>query len=251
MLPRAAQHRGAQGSKTAPSRNGAASKPVQCARCIEQVPTALYLRLQVFLAFAGRLELFLGDALLLRIEVRPLDLARQLLGVTVTDALTETALDVVVDDLREAAELLLDSLGLPDEHLEHSVFDPLRKHEVVAVHFRGRLELAVDATVALLDAARIPGQVEMEEIRTMRLEVQALAGRVGRKQDAQRILRGIGVEPTLDLLAARAAGEAVDHLDPLVGTVGTLDRLFEDRLQVSLRAFAILRKDQIRDDCST
>jgi hypothetical protein len=37
-------------------------------------------------------------------------------------------------------------------------------------------------------------------------------------------------ESSLDLLAARAAGEAVNHLDPFVGTVGTLDRLFEDGL---------------------
>jgi hypothetical protein len=36
--------------------------------------------------FAGRLKLFLRDALFLRIDVRPLDLARQLLGLTMTDA---------------------------------------------------------------------------------------------------------------------------------------------------------------------
>ena len=146
------------------------------------------------------------------------------------DALGQTALDVVIDDLREAAKLLLDSFRLPDQHLEHPIFDPLREHKIVAVHFRRRLELAVDAAVALLDTARIPGQVEMEEIRTMRLEVQALAGRVGRKQDAQWVLRGVSIEPTLDLFAPCAAGETVDHLDPLVGTIGTLDRLFEDRL---------------------
>ena len=44
--------------------------------------------------------------LLLRVEVGLLDLACQLLGVAVADALPEPALDVVVDDLREAAELL-------------------------------------------------------------------------------------------------------------------------------------------------
>ena len=102
---------------------------------LEQALAALDLRLQVFLAFARRLELFLGDALLLRVEVRLLDLARQLLGVAVADALAEAALDVVVDDLREAAELLLDRLRLPDQHLEHPVLDPLRQHEVVAAHF--------------------------------------------------------------------------------------------------------------------
>ena len=156
----------------------------------------------------------------------------------------ETALDVVVDDLREAAELLLDGLGLPDQHLEHAVLDPLREHEVVAAHLGGRLELAVDAAVALLDAARVPGQVEVEEVGAVRLEVQALAGGVGGEQDAQRVLRGVGVEPALDLLAPRAAREAVDHLDALVGAVGALDRLLEDRLQVALRALAVLGEDQ-------
>ena len=173
-----------------------------------------------------------------------LDLARQPLGVAVADALPEAALDVVVDHLREAAELLLDRLGLPDEHLEHAVLDALGQHEVVAADLGGRLELAVDAAVALLDAAGVPRQVEVEEIRAVRLEVQALAGGVGGEQDAQRVLRGVGVEPALDLLAPGAAREAVDHLDALVGAIGALDRLLEDRLQVALRALAVLGEDQ-------
>src|SRR5258708_37837673 len=89
----------------------------------------------------------------------------------------------------------------------------------------------------------------------MRLEVQALTGCVGREPNAQRVLPKVGVEPTLDLLAVRAAGKAVDHLDALVGAVGSLDRVFEDRLQVALRALAILREDQNaavipRGDCA-
>ena len=141
----------------------------------------------------------------------------------------EPALDVVVDHLREAAELLLDGLGLPDEHLEHAVLDALRQHEVVAADLGGRLELAVDAAVALLDAARVPGQVEVEEVGAVRLEVQALAGGVGGEQDAQRVLGRVGVEAALDLLAPAPAGEAVDDLDALVGAVGALDGLLEDR----------------------
>src|ERR1043166_912512 len=34
------------------------------------------------------------------------------------------------------------------------------------------------------------------------------------------------------------------NLDTLLGAVGTFDRLFEDRLQVALRALTILREDQ-------
>ena len=133
-------------------------EPHPVARRFEQGLAALDLRLQIVLAFAGGLELLLGDALLLRVEVRLLDLAREPLGVAVADALPEAALDVVVDHLREAAELLLDGLRLPDEHLEHAVFDPLRQREVVAADFGGRLELAVDAAVALLDAPGFQGR---------------------------------------------------------------------------------------------
>jgi hypothetical protein len=108
------------------------------------------------------------------------------------------------------------------------------------------LELAIDAAVTLFDAARVPGQVEMEEIRAVRLEVQALAGRVRGEQDTQRVLRGVGVEPALDLLASGAAREAVDHLDTLVGAVAALNRLrlLEDRFQIALRALAVFGKDQ-------
>ena len=42
----------------------------------------------------------------------------------------------------------------------------------------------------------------------------------------------------------RAAREAVDHLDALVGAVGALDGLLEDLLQVALRALAVLGEDQ-------
>ena len=226
------------------SRNGAGSKPDPVARRLEQGPAALDLRLQIVLALARGLELLLGDALRLRVEVglpRSRARAARRRG---GGCPAEPALDVVVDDLREAAELLLDRLGLPDEHLEDAVLDALRQDEVVAADLVGRLELAVDAAVALLDAAGVPGQVEVEQVGAVGLEVQALAGGVGGEQDAQRILRRVGVEPALDLLAPRAAREAVDHLDALVGAVGALDRLLEDRLQVALRALAVLGEDQ-------
>jgi hypothetical protein len=162
----------------------------------------------------------------------------------VADALAEPALDVVINHLRKAAELPLNCFCLFDEHLEHPVLNALRQDKVVAAYFRGRLELAVDAAVTLLDAAGVPGQVEMEQVRAMRLEVQTLAGRVGGEQDAQRILRRVGVEPALDFLSPSAAREAVDDLDALLGTFAALDRLLENRLQVALRALAILCEDE-------
>ena len=103
--------------------------------------------------------------------------------------LAQPALDLVVDDLRQAAELPPDRLGLAHQHLEHAILDALGQHEVVAAHLGRRLQLAVDAAVALLDAPRVPRQVEVEQIRAVRLEVQALARGVGRDQDPQRVLR--------------------------------------------------------------
>ena len=89
---------------------------------------------------------------------------------------------------RLPSSLLIVSV-LRDQHLEHAVLGALRQHEVVAAHLGGGLELAVDAAVALLDAAGVPGQVEVEEVGAVGLEVQALAGGVGGDQDAQRVLR--------------------------------------------------------------
>jgi hypothetical protein len=83
----------------------------------------------------------------------------------VPDALAEPALDVVVDHFGEASEFLLDGLCLPDEHLEQRGPQRAGQNEVVTADLVGRLELAVDAAIALLDAARVPGQVKMEEIR--------------------------------------------------------------------------------------
>jgi len=78
----------------------------------------------------------------------------------------------------------------------------------------------------------------------VRLEVQALARGVRGDEDPQRVLLGIRVEPTLDLLALGPGREAVDDLDALLGEVSPLDRLFEHLLEVALRALAVLREDE-------
>ena len=216
-------------------------------RAFEQSATSFDLRLQVFLAFAGRFELLGRDALLLPglpVEIRRLDLPREALRVPVADAAAKTPLDVVVDHLGEAAELALDGLGLPHQHFEHAVLFALREHEVVANDLWRGLELAVDAPVALLDPPRVPGQVEVEEVGAVGLEVQPFAGGVGGEQDAQGVARGIGVEAALDLLALRPDGLAVDGLDALLREVGAGDGLLEHLAQVALRADDVLREDE-------
>src|SRR5262249_6756160 len=118
--------------------------------------------LQLLLPVASRLKLFVSDALCLRIKVSPLEFQRHLLGVTVSNALAQTAFDVVVDDLGETSELCLDRLGLLNEHLEHVVLQPLGEDEIVTAYIRSGLELAVDPAISLLDAPRVPGEIEVE-----------------------------------------------------------------------------------------
>jgi hypothetical protein len=77
-------------------------------------------------------------------------------------------------------------------------------------------------------------------------EVQPLAGGIGREEDTEGILRGIGVEAALDLLAPGARGQAIDHLDPLLGAVCLLDGRLEHGLQVALCSLAVLREDRAR-----
>ena len=156
-------------------------------RPFQQPAASLDLRLEVLLPLACGFELLGRDALLLPVEVRRCDLPCEALRVPVTDAPAKAPLDVVVDHLGKAAELALDGLGLLHQDFENAVLLALREHEVVTTHLRRRLKLAVDAPVALLDAAGIPGQVEVEEIGAVGLEVQPFAGGVGGEQNPQRV----------------------------------------------------------------
>src|SRR5262245_32125357 len=84
----------------------------------------------------------------------------------------------------------------------------------------------------------------MEEVSTIGLEVQSLPCRIRGKQNAQRVLRRIGIETALDFLSARAARETVDHLNSAVGAVTTLNHLLQDLLEISLRTLPVLGKDE-------
>ena len=213
-------------------------------RPFQQPAASFDLRLEVFLPLASRFELLGRDTLLLPVEIRRFDLAREALRVPVTDSATKAPLDIIVDHLGKTAELALDGLGLLHQDFEDAVLLALREHEVVTTHCRRRLKLAVDSPVALLDATRIPGQVEVEEIGAVRLEVQPLAGSIGGEQNPQRVACGVGVEPALDLLALRTDGLPVDGLDAFVGKLGAGDGLFEHLAQKPLRADDVLREDQ-------
>ena len=112
--------------------------------------------------------------------------------------LNRLRVDAVLHDVAEAveqngadrAELALDDVDLLDELLQDDVLGAVGVDEVVAPHLRCRLHGAIVATVALLDARRVPRHVEVEEIGAVALEVHALAGGIGRDQDADRVILG-------------------------------------------------------------
>ena len=200
--------------------------------------------LQVLLALAGALQLLFCDPLPLLVQVRFLDLLGELVGGRVADAASKESLHIVVDDLRQAAQLPLDPLRLPDQHLENAVLGPLGQDEVVTAHFPSGLKFAVDAAVPLLDPAGVPRKVEVEQVGAVGLEVQTFPRRIRRQQNAKRVLGGLGVEALLDLPPIFRADQPVNHLDALIRQVRSCNRFLQDVPQVALRAFPVLGEDQ-------
>ena len=77
--------------------------------------------------------------------------------------------NVSIEDLCDAAEFLPDKFHLVYQYLQNAVFGPLGIDEVTAEHFVGRLQLAVDAAVALIETARVPWQIEVKKVMAMAL----------------------------------------------------------------------------------
>src|SRR5208337_1755727 len=100
-----------------------------------------------------------------------------------------------------------------------------------------------DTAVALFEAARIPGHVEMEQVPTMSLEVQALAGSVGGDQDTDGVLLRVGREGPLDLLPLGLRRRAVVDGDARAGPVGGIDGSRELLLEVTL-GVVVLSEDE-------
>ena len=103
----------------------------------------------------------------------------------------------------------------------------------MAKDLRRRLKLAVDAAVALLEATRIPGEIEMKEVVAVGLEIETLTGGVGGDEDAERLGGRIGVEGFFDFLAAVGRSRAAEDGDAAVGRVGTVDCGREHLLEVA------------------
>src|ERR1035438_3558679 len=123
------------------------------------------------------------------------------------------------------------------------VFGALRENEVVAANDVFALKLAVNASVALLHSGRIPGDVEMEKIRAVVLEVNAFAGGVCGDQNAQWVKVGRGIEGLFDFVESATAGTTLVCGDAFFGTISVGEGGFELLAQIRL-GFCELSKDQ-------
>ena len=90
---------------------------------------------------------------------------------------------MALHQLGHRPQFLADHFGLVDQHLHDPIFRAVFQQEVLAPDLRGALEFAVDPAVALLQLAGVPGDVEVNEVFAMVLQVHAFAGGVGGNQD--------------------------------------------------------------------
>jgi hypothetical protein len=112
-------------------------------RGIKKRAEALDLLAQSGLPLAGRFQLIVNRATRCSIEVGGGDLTDQSVNLRAADALAERLGELGINHLRQAAEFPLDRVCLPYEHLENTIFGTLGVDEVVTVHLRFGLELAI------------------------------------------------------------------------------------------------------------
>ena len=161
------------------------------------------------------------------------------------DAPLQGLLHLLLHQRRQRAQLLADHLGLLDQHLHHPVLRAVLQQEVVAPHLRRLLQLAVDAAVALLQLARVPGDIEVDQVLAMVLQVHPFPGGIGGDQDPQRLLIRVGVEAGLEPLAVVFAHAAAEALHPPIGLLIT-KQLLELPLQIALGVDVVGEDQQSR-----
>jgi hypothetical protein len=126
-----------------------------------------------------------NDLPLVLVAVGVLDLGFELADRVAADAaLGERLREEGIDYLAKTAQFAFDRIGLSHQSGQDAVFRPLMVEEVMAQDFWLRLQLAVDAAIALLHAAWVPRNIEVEKIPAMGLQVQTLARGVRGDEDA-------------------------------------------------------------------
>ena len=152
--------------------------------------------------------------------------------------------DAVLDHLADGAELLADGLRLPDQRLQHDVGFALLVAEISADDLLRRLELAIDAAVALLQPGGVPRQIEMNEVGAIGLKVDALPGGIGADEDAQRLDVRIGVEGPFDLFSSIRSRRASEHANAIVGAIRVRHRLAQPPFQPTPRVLVFREDDE-------
>jgi hypothetical protein len=123
-------------------------------------PQPIDLLLQLLLSLARGLKLFEDCCLAFAISEIGY-LVCKTLRIALADATRQHAGCFGFEDLSHAAELLANGFGLAYQRIEHGIFRSLGEDKVPASDDRSRLQLAVNSSIALLQSARIPREVEM------------------------------------------------------------------------------------------
>ena len=149
-------------------------------------------------------------------------------------------LDALGDDVANAAEVLPHLRDLLDGQAQHVAVAVVLVVEVQAPHLLRGLPMPVDAAVALLHPHGVPGDLVVDEVAAVRLEVEPLAGGIGGEQDAHRV--GLVVdrleERVLDPRSLAVCHAAVEELDVLLVPVR------DQHLVQVLQRVLVLREDQ-------
>ncbi len=116
-------------------------------------------------------------------------------------AADECLFDLVGDDRADLAEVFPDLVDLLDGSKQElkvagqvtgislgvgGIVVVAGRHEVEDVDLITLLAVPVDAAVALLHHVRVPGDLDVDQVRAVVLEVDALAGGVGGEEDPPR-----------------------------------------------------------------
>ena len=163
---------------------------------------------------------------------------------TIDAALCEAISNPLLDHLPRGAELPLNHFAFAHQGLEHDVGLALIVKEVTAEHLLGRLELAIDAAVTLLKTGRVPGQIEMDEVRAIGLKIDTFARGVGADEDAEQLLRRISIECRLYLFAAILAGCAGEYSDAVVDLISFSQSFQQPPLQPAPGIFPFGEDDE-------
>jgi len=198
---------------------------------------------QFNLPFPVGLKLLLDRCPMIMLKVCRVDLDGKRVDVAPPDAILHQQIESCIDYLSKAAQFLSDCLRLANQCGQNSVLGPLPIEKVSTIDIRVGLQLAIDASIPLLHPAGIPGDIEMKDVPTVRLEIQPFAGSIRGDEYADEMLRRVGIEGGLDDLAFSDRSWAVEDRNALVCTISTRDCRRELLLEVSLGIVVLGEKD--------